>query len=85
MHRETVRLVPNADTAVLMIHGICGTPNHFRDVIPLEERIPDHISVYNLLLDGHGGTVSDFAASSGRKWSEKVAQVYDILMHKNQV
>ena len=84
MHRETVRLVPNADTAVLMIHGICGTPNHFRDVIPLEERIPDHISVYNLLLDGHGGTVSDFAASSGRKWSEKVAQVYDILAEEHK-
>ena len=84
MHRETVRLVPNADTAVLMIHGICGTPNHFRDVIPLEERIPDHISVYNLLLDGHGGTVTDFAASSGRKWSEKVAQVYDILAEEHK-
>ena len=85
MHQETIRLVPNADTAVLFIHGICGTPNHFRDVIPLEERIPDHISVYNLLLDGHGGTVSDFAASSGKEWSEKVAQVYDALAkdHKN--
>jgi esterase/lipase len=84
MHRETVRLVPNADTAVLMIHGICGTPNHFRDVIPLEERIPDNISVYNLLLDGHGGTVSDFTASSGRKWAEQVAQVYDILAEEHK-
>ena len=85
MHRETVRLVPNADTAVLMIHGICGTPNHFRDAIALEERIPDNISLYNLLLDGHGGTVSDFAASSGSKWAEQVAQVYDALAkdHKN--
>ena len=84
MHRETIRLVPEADIAVLFIHGICGTPNHFRDVIPLEERIPDNISVYNLLLDGHGGTVSDFAASSGKKWAEKVAAVYETLAKEHK-
>ena len=51
MHKETVRLVPGVETAVLYIHGICGTPDHFRKLIVLEELIPKHVSVYNLPLE----------------------------------
>ena len=35
IHQEYVRKVPGADTAVLFIHGIVGTPNHFTDLISL--------------------------------------------------
>ena len=75
MHEEFIRINPDADTAVLLIHGICGTPNHFRELIPLQEMVPDSWSVYNLLLDGHGGTVKDFAATSGKKWQQQVNAV----------
>ena len=40
--------------AVLLIHGIAGSPAHFRDLVPV---IPEPFSVYNILLDGHSGAV----------------------------
>lgn len=79
MHDEYISMVPGADTAVLFIHGICGTPDHFRELIPLQERVPENISVYNLLLDGHGGSVADFAATSGKKWREQVFSAFEML------
>ena len=46
MHnRETVRIVPGAKTVALMIHGICGTPNHFRALVPLEDAVAEDWSV----------------------------------------
>ena len=38
--------------AVLLIHGIAGSPGHFRELIPA---IPETYSIYNILLDGHSG------------------------------
>lgn len=70
MHMEYKRIVPNADKAILFVHGIVGTPNHFRIFLPF---IPDNISVYNLLLDGHGKGVTDFANTSMTKWDQQVA------------
>ena len=83
MHDEYIRMIPAADTAVLLIHGICGTPDHFRELIPLEERLPENWSVWNLLLDGHGGTVSDFAKTSGKKWRKQVREAYEVLAEKH--
>ena len=68
-HKEFKRIVPNAETAVLLIHGIAGTPNHFDFLLPL---IPDDVSVYNMLLDGHGRGVRDFANTSMEKWETQV-------------
>lgn len=78
-HHEDICLVPGADTAVLFIHGICGTPAHFRELIPLVEQVPENWSVYNLLLDGHGGSVKDFGFSSMEKWKGKVQAVFEDL------
>ena len=68
-HEAYTREVPGADGAVLLIHGILGTPDHFRDLVPL---VPDDWSVYNLLLDGHGGEVKDFSHTSMKKWRSQV-------------
>ncbi len=68
-HQEYIRLVPGASCAVLMVHGICCTPRHFDFLLPL---IPEEVSVCNLLLDGHGGTVTDFSRTSMRKWQTQV-------------
>lgn len=62
--------MPNSNTAVLLIHGILGGPEHFADFIP---RIPAQWSIFNILLDGHGKTVDDFAASSMDRWKQQVA------------
>ena len=69
MDQEFRRIVPAADTAVLFIHGIVGTPRHFDDLIPL---LPDTVSVHNLLLAGHGGSARDFARASMKTWEAQV-------------
>lgn len=72
-HQEYIRVVPGAQTAVMMIHSILGTPRHFDMLIPL---VPENWSVYNILLDGHGKTLDDFAASSMKKWKKQVWQLF---------
>lgn len=83
-HEESVRIVPGADTAVLFMHGICGTPNHFRDLIPLEDLVPKAWSVYNVLLDGHGGSIEDFAHTSMEKWKKQVFVIFDQLCRTHE-
>lgn len=71
-HKEYIKIRDGAVAAVLFIHGIVGTPNHFGEFVPL---IPDSFSVYNMLLDGHGKGVRDFTKSSMKNWEEQVAAV----------
>ena len=78
-HEEYVRIVPGAKAAVLFMHGICGTPNHFRDLIPLVDLVPEYWSVYNVLLDGHGGSIEDFTHTSMEKWKKQVFGIFDRL------
>lgn len=67
-HTPWTRLA-DGDTAVLMVHGIIGTPRHFRF---LEEVFPKEWSLYALRLDGHGGTVKEFGETSMKKWHAQV-------------
>lgn len=62
------RMCPETDTAILYVHGILGTPLHFRDFFPLAEGY----SQCSLLLDGHGGDAKDFAKTSMKKWKAQV-------------
>lgn len=83
MHEEYIRKIPGSKMAVLMIHGIVGSPNHFKPFISL---FPDGWSVYNILLDGHGGSVKDFAASSMEKWKNQVFfRLEEILQNSDRV
>ena len=76
-HKEYKQIVPGAEHAILFIHGILGTPDHFDDLISL---VPDDISIHNLLLDGHGKTASDFSQTSMHQWEIQVEQaVADLL------
>lgn len=75
-HGETVRIVPGAKHALLLIHGIVGTPNHFVSSIPLMDWVPEGWSVRNLLLPGHGGSVSDFAGSSMKQWRDAARSAF---------
>ena len=69
--------------AVLLIHGIAGSPAHFRDLVPV---IPAAYSVYNILLDGHSGTVEEFGKSSMAKWKAQVkATLEDLFARHDQV
>lgn len=75
-HVEYKRIVAGAETALLMIHGILGTPRHFDVFLPL---VPENVSVYNLLLDGHGKAVKDFSRTSMAKWEKQVQDAVDEL------
>ena len=78
-HTEYIRSVPGAKSAVLMIHGILCTPNFFRDFV---KEIPESISVYNILLDGHGAEAEDFTKTSMIKWREQVHGIFDALCQR---
>lgn len=79
--KEYVRIVDGSDTAVLMIHGIVGTPAHFKELLPL---IPEEWSVCNLLLDGHGKGVREFGATSMAKWKAQVSARLEELLADHQ-
>lgn len=82
-HEEYIRYVEGSPLAVLMIHGIAGTPAHFRDLVHL---IPEEVSLYNILLDGHSSTVDDFSRSSMEKWKQQAKQMLSqILSHHKKV
>lgn len=76
MHREYRHIVPGANKAILFVHGIVGTPNHFQSFVEL---VPAHISVYNMLLDGHGKGVRDFSRTSMEKWKTQVEKAVEEL------
>lgn len=67
--------------AVLLIHGIAGSPGHFRDFVPV---IPAEFSVYNILLDGHSGKVENFSRSSMAKWKAQAAGTVEELLARHE-
>lgn len=56
-------------TAILLLHGIMGTPRHFDFLLPY---IPDSMTVRPVLLDGHGGSARNFSRTSMAKWRAQV-------------
>ncbi len=80
-HREFKHIAEDAKVAIIFVHGIAGTPNHFSDFI---ECVPKHISVHNLLLDGHGKNALHFSQTSMKKWETQVQVAVDelLLCHK---
>lgn len=81
MHRPYTRIPKCADTAVLFIHGIVSTPQHFERLIA---RLPPQVSVMNLLLAGHGGTAWDLTHGSMALWQLQVdsALTYLAMDHR---
>ena len=80
-HQPTRRIAEDSDTAILFIHGIVGTPNHFRDLLPL---VPDDWSCVTLLLPGHGGSVRDFSRASMAQWRSYVTEQVDQLAARHR-
>ncbi len=80
MHKEYKRIVETSDKAILFVHGIVGTPNHFDAFVSL---VPENMSVYNILLDGHGKGVRDFSGTSMKKWEQQIASAVGELAEKH--
>ena len=81
-HREYRYMAAGADTAVLFVHGIVGTPRHFDGLLAL---LPSAVSVHNLLLAGHGAAARDFGRASMKQWEAQVEQAVAALAegHEN--
>ncbi len=83
MHSEYKRIVENAEKAILFIHGIVGTPNHFKTLVSL---VSEDVSVHNVLLDGHGKDVKDFAKTSMKNWEAQIfTAVNDLAQNHNEI
>ncbi len=76
LHAPVKRIVPGAKQAVLLIHGIVGTPRMFD---PCLDCISPDISVHSVLLPGHGGTAADFGRSSMDAWMAHCRHALDAL------
>ena len=70
-HSAYYRPMPDADTAILLIHGIVSTPRHFDWLLP---SLPENAEVHSILLAGHGGTVEDFSNATMQQWQQQVEQ-----------
>lgn len=76
MHQELVFDVNESDTVFLCIHGILGSPDHFNFIL---KQLPQTVAVHNILLDGHGKNVEDFAKTSMFKWQKQVDEKFEYL------
>lgn len=78
-HEAYQKEVPGSDTAVLFIHGILGTPQHFRRFYP---EVPAGVSIYSILLDGHGGPVEGLSKTSMARWKAQVRATMEGLVQR---
>lgn len=80
-HKEYIRYIEGSANAVLLIHGIAGTPAHFRDLLP---EIPLEYSIYNILLAGHGKDVGALSAASMKQWKQQVQDMLALLFSRHR-
>ena len=75
-HSAYYRPLPEADTAILLIHGIVSTPRHFDWLLPC---LPENAEIHSILLAGHGGRVEDFSKATMKQWHQQVDQALNDL------
>ena len=66
-----------ADTAVILLHGILSAPQFFDFLLP---EIPEHISVYGILLAGHGAEPEALAQTAMRQWKQQIRELMRKLL-----
>lgn len=81
MHQPYIKMIPHSKNAIIFIHGFIGTPDHFTRFYDL---VPENFSIYNILLDGHGGSVKNFSKTSMKKWQAQVKQVIDQVKNNHE-
>ena len=81
-HAEYFRRGSAPRCALLMVHGIVGTPRHFDFLLPA---VGEQWSVYNIRLEGHGAGVRDFSRSSMAAWKRQVKERLIELSQQHEV
>ncbi len=80
-HWQYRRTVKGSGKAFLFVHGILGTPRHFDFLL---SALPETVSVYNLLLDGHGKDPRAFSQTSMKKWETQVQKAVEELLSSHE-
>ena len=75
-HETYIKEVVNKKTAILFIHGFLGSTEHFQRFI---SHIGEDSSIFNILLEGHGGSVLDFAHASMEKWKIQIKDMTEYI------
>jgi carboxylesterase len=70
MHQPFLWEAKGSDTAVLLVHGILGSPNQFESIA--QTLLEAGCSVRAILLPGHGGSAKDFAEARTEDWRQAV-------------
>ena len=68
-----------ANTIVLCVHGIQGSPRQFQWLV---ECLPEQVDYTCVLLPGHGETTREFRSIGARDWIEYVVDCYRKLCAK---
>lgn len=76
---EYIRVVEGSKTAILFCHCMVGSPKFFNDYIDL---IPEDWSIYNILLEGLGGSIDYLSTTSMDAWKEQMNSEYEKLAEK---
>ena len=76
-----IRRIPGSRVAILMVHGIMGSPDYFHYLI---SQVPDDCSIYNLKLVGHCGSVDDFGRSSMAAWKKQVFSQLEAMFAEHE-
>lgn len=82
-HKPYIKIRENADTAILFVHGIYGSPVQFEQLA--ENLFNQGYTVMAVLLPGHGKGAKDFARSGSKEWYAEVSRAAASLRknHRN--
>ncbi len=72
IHKPFLYEAEGSHTAVLMVHGILGSPAQFEAVAKRLNELG--VTVMGVLLSGHGGSAKDFAAAKTDDWQWEVRE-----------
>lgn len=74
---------PGGSTAVLLIHGLTGTPTEVKAVGKMLARAG--YSVFGVRLAGHCGTEADLLETSWQDWLDSVLDAFDAIRREHDV
>lgn len=66
VHHQAYSRISNADTMVLFVHGIQGSPLQFQDMVSVLPECTDYMCI---LLPGHGETLQSFRNAGKKEWT----------------
>ena len=72
LHRDYKYLPEDAETAVLFVHGICGSPRVFGELMTFAAAAGCAVSAP--LLPGHGSSSQEFAVFGRNDWQRRAAR-----------